>query len=65
MRNCLFADLIGAHFGLQIVGRDLGGSDQLAILPFRNGLHAAIEEEGDVGIFFGLGDAQLGLTHLR
>ena len=56
----LVGDLIGAHLGLQIVGGHSGGLDQNAVLAGVLLLHAAVEEEGDMGVLLRLGDAQLG-----
>ena len=55
----LVGDLIGAHLRLQIVGRDLGRVDQHPVFARVQGLHAAVKEEGDMGVFLGLRDAQL------
>ena len=55
----LFGDLGGAHLGLQVVGRDRGTRHEDAVLAFIRGFAAAVEEERDVGVLFGLGDAQL------
>ena len=51
--------------GLQIVGRDLGRGHQDAALAGKLLLAPAIEEEGDVRVFLGLGDAQLRQAGLR
>ena len=48
-----------AHLGLEVVGLDLGGGDQDALLAVEHALLAAVEEEGDVRVLLGLGDAQL------
>lgn len=47
------------HFGLQIVGRDLGTGDELALLPLLGLLNTAVEEEGDMRVLLGLGDVEL------
>ena len=47
------------HFGLQIVGRDLGTGDELALLPLLGLLNTAVEEEGDMGVLLGLRDVEL------
>src|SRR5699024_417940 len=60
----LVGDLIGAHLGLQIVGGHSGGLHQNTVLPGVLLLHAAVEEEGDMGVLLRLGDAQLGHTLL-
>ncbi len=61
---------VGAHLRLLVVGCYLfRGRDQGAILTGERLFPAAVEEEGDVGVFLGLGDAQLGqpciADHLR
>jgi hypothetical protein len=45
--------------GLMIVGLDLGGRHQDALLAVEHALLAAVEEEGDVRVLLGFGDAQL------
>lgn len=55
----LVGHLIGAHLRLQIVGGNLRGVDECAVLPFRNGFYTTVKEEGDVRILFGFGNAQL------
>ena len=55
----LVGDQVGAHLRLQVVGRNLRGVDQRAVLARGYRLHAAVEEEGDVRVLLGLGDAQL------
>ena len=62
--NGLFRDGRGAHFRFQVIGCDLGGGDKAPVLPGEDGLLAAVEEEGHVGVFFRLGNAQLGHTQL-
>ena len=60
-------DLVGAHFGLDVEGGNLlggRGGHQDAILAREDALLAAVEEEGDVGVLLGLGNAQLGLAAL-
>ena len=56
----LFSQLRRAHFRLQVIGRHFGGGHHDARLAGQHCLLAAIEEVGDVGVFFGLGHAQLG-----
>ena len=63
--HALVADLVGAHLGLQVVGSHLGGGDQAPVLAGEGLLHAAVEEEGDMGILLGLGDPELGQAVLR
>ena len=48
-----------AHLRLEVIGRDLGGRDQRAVLARIFLFHAAVEEERDVRVLLGLGDAQL------
>ena len=48
------------HFGLQVVGRDLGRGHHDAVFARVGCLLAAVEEVGDVRVFFRLGHAQLG-----
>ena len=58
---------IGAHFGLQIEGRNLlrgRRRNQDAILAGEGALFAAVEEERDVRVLLRFGDAQLGLAAL-
>ena len=62
--DALVGNLEGAHLGLQVVGGNLGAGDQGAILALEGSLHAAVEEEGHMGVLLGLGDAQLGLAAL-
>ena len=56
----LGGDLRLAHLGLEVVGGHLGGGDQAPVLPGEHGLHAAVEEEGHMGVLLRLGDAKLG-----
>ena len=58
--HALVGHEVGAHFGLQVVGCHLGAGDEGPVLALEGRLDAAVEEEGHVGVFFGLGDAQLG-----
>ena len=60
--DALGSDFGGAHLGLQVVGGNLGAGDDAAILALVGSLHAAVEEEGDVRVLLGLGNAQLGLA---
>ena len=50
---------VSAHFGFKIVGCNLGGGNQVALFALVGRLYAAVEKEGDVGVFFGFGNAQL------
>ena len=56
----LISNLNSAHLRLQVIGCNLGRSNQDTVFAFEGTLFAAVEEEGDVGILLGLGDAQLG-----
>ena len=61
----LIGDKAGAHFGLQVIGGHLGAGDQRTILTGIGGLHAAVKEEGDMGVLLGFGDPQpVSYTHL-
>ena len=55
----LLGNLGSAHLGLQIVGSNLGGSDEHALLALLGLLDAAVEEECHVGVLLGLGGVQL------
>ena len=55
----LFGHLGGAHLRQQVVGGHLGAVHQDAVFVLKNGLTAAVEEEGHMGVFFGFGYAQL------
>ncbi len=63
-RNQLVSQLFGAHFRLQVIGRHFRAGHDLAIFAGEAGLFATVEEEGDVSILLGFGDAQLGLALL-
>ena len=52
-------DFGGGHFGLQIIGRNLGRFGHVTVFAFFRLLLAAIEKEGDMGVFFRLGEAEL------
>jgi len=52
-------DALGGHFGVEVVGGDFGGGDEVAVFVWKLFLDAAVEEEGDVGVFFGFGDVAL------
>ncbi len=59
-------DAGGGHFGGEVVGGDLLGGDEGAVFAGEGLLDAAVEEVGDVGVFLGLGDAEVaevGLGH--
>src|SRR5690606_30034771 len=57
--NELIQYLISGHFRLQIIGRDLWARHQNAFLAGIDALLPAVQEEGDMGIFFGFRDAKL------
>ena len=58
----LVGNLVGAHFGLEVVGGNLRAGDDLAVLALAGLLNTAVEEEGHMGVLLGLGNAQLGLA---
>ena len=60
----LCSDLRSAHLRLQVVGGHLRAGDDAAVLSRVGSLDTAVEEEGDVSVLLGLGDAQLGLAVL-
>ena len=62
--DALGSNLGGAHLGLQVIGGDLRAGDHAAVLALVGSLHAAVEEEGDMSVLLGLGNAQLGLAVL-
>jgi hypothetical protein len=49
----------GGHFGLEIIGRNLRGGDENALLAREGRLPPAIEKIRDMGVFLGLGDTEL------
>ena len=55
----LVRDRLGRHGWLEVVGGDLGGGDEVAVLERELLLHPAVEEEGHVGVLLGLGDVAL------
>ena len=63
-RNQLVGQLFGAHLRLQVIGSHFRARHDFAIFAGEAGLFATVEEEGDVGVLLGLGDAQLGLSLL-
>ena len=63
--DALFGDLVGAHMGLHVVGGDGRGLDEDAILALILLFNAAVEEESDMCVLLGLGDAQLGQAVVR
>ena len=58
-RHQLVGQLVRAHLGLQVVGRNLGRRHQHALLAGIGCLDSAVEEIGDVRVLLGLGNAQL------
>lgn len=52
-------DARGAHLRVEVVRRDLGGRDELAVLARELLLDPAVEEEGDVRVLLRLGDVAL------
>ena len=62
--DALVSDLGGAHLRLEIVGGHLRAGDDTAVLALVGSLNTAVEEEGDMSVLLGLGDAQLGLAVL-
>ena len=63
-------DLVGhlrrAHLGLEVVRRHVRGrGDEDAVLVLERRFDAAVEEERDMRIFLGLGDAQLAFAERR
>ena len=62
--DALVSDLGGAHLRLEVVGGHLRAGDDTAVLALVGSLNTAVEEEGDMSVLLGLGDAQLGLAVL-
>ena len=61
--HAFLTDLRGAHLRLEVIGGHLGRGDQHPVPTGEDGLTSAVEEEGDVGVFLRLGDAELGHAH--
>src|SRR3546814_1905275 len=61
----LRGQLRAAHLRLQVVGGDLRARDEDALLAVEHVLAAAAEEEGDVRVLLGLGDADRKSTRLN
>src|SRR5690554_2370418 len=61
----LVGDFVCAHFGLQVVGCNLRRRHQDAVFTVIGLLASAAEKERHVGVFFGLGDAQLSAAQSR
>lgn len=57
--HAVITDLESTHLRLEVIGSDLGGGDQAAVLAGELLLDTAVEEEGDVSILLGLSDAEL------
>ena len=55
----LVGDFIGAHLGLEVIGGDGGGFDKDPVLAGVLLLNAAVEEEGYMSVFLGLGNPEL------
>ena len=55
----LVGDGHGAHLGLLVIGGDAGRGDHVSVLVVELDLDTAVEEEGDVGVLFRLGDVAL------
>ena len=58
-------DFAGRHFRLQVVGRDLRRRHHDAFLAGEKLFPAAVEKKRHMGVFLGLGDAQLRHTGIR
>ena len=63
--NQLISNLVSAHLGLEVVSCNLGRSNEDTILTIELLLTATIQEEGNVSVLLGLGDAQLLQTERR
>jgi hypothetical protein len=63
--NQLVCYLVSRHFRLLVVCGDPGGGHQDSALARKLVLASTVEEERDVRVFFGLGDAKLGQPRLR
>ena len=57
--NGTLAHFVSAHFRLQIVGGNLGGSNKHTAFVFVGGFHSAVEEESYVSVLFRFGNTQL------
>lgn len=55
----LVGDFGRAHLRLQVIDRHRRARHEDAVLALVRGFAAAVEEEGDVGVLFGFGDAKL------
>ena len=55
----LLAHIGGAHLGVQVVGSYPGGGNHVSLLTRKLLLHAAVEEEGHVGVLLRLRDVAL------
>ena len=58
-------DAFRAHLGGEVVRRDLGARNQLAVLARERRLAAAVEEVRHVGVLLGLGDVELAPAGVR
>ena len=63
--NEVIGHLYRAHLRFKVICGDMGRRHQDAILPLKGLFPTSIKEEGDMGIFLGLGNAQLMHTKLR
>ncbi len=52
-------DALGGHLRGEVVGGDFLGLDELALFAGEGLFDAAVEKVGDVGVLFGLGDAEV------
>ena len=59
-KHDLIADQIRAHFRLKIISCHLRRRNERPVFTLKFRFHAAVKEEGDVGVFFGFRNAQLG-----
>ena len=55
---------IGTHLGFQVISSYFGRRNQNTILSLERSFATAVKEESNMGVFLGLGDAQLGHAHL-
>ena len=58
------ANGICAHFRLKVEGGHIGEWDENSVLALEFDLLTAVEEEGNMGIFCGFGNTQLGQSRL-
>ena len=60
----LARNLNRTHLRLQVIGGNLRRIDKNPVFKLERSLATAVEEEGHVSVFFGLGDAELTLARL-